>query len=72
MKKSLFLLFICIYTINGFGQNISKASKGYENLVTLFQEWRIFENPPKLNGAPDYTSETFEKRHPEFENYKTD
>lgn len=42
------------------------TSTKYEDLVSLFHEWRGFENPPLLNGAPDYTAETFEKRWPEF------
>ena len=41
-------------------------SNSYDDLVTLFKEWRTFENPPKLNGAPDYTKATFEKRWPQF------
>lgn len=42
------------------------TSKDYQNLVALFKEWRAFEKPPLRDGAPDYTAETFEKRHPEF------
>jgi len=38
----------------------------YENLTTLFQKWRTFETPPLLEGAPDYTKATFEKRWPAF------
>ena len=38
----------------------------YPDLVALFKEWRTFEKPPLLNGAPDYTSETFENRWSEF------
>ncbi len=38
----------------------------YPSLVDLFKEWRTFENPPKREGAPDYTAATFDKRLPEF------
>ncbi|MDG2419034.1 MAG: hypothetical protein P8M17_08585 [Saprospiraceae bacterium] len=41
-------------------------SSNYEDLVTLFKEWRVFETPPLRNGAPDYTAETFKKRWPGF------
>ena len=41
-------------------------SNSYDDLVALFKEWRTFENPPKLDGAPDYTKATFEKRWPQF------
>jgi len=42
------------------------STRNYEDLVNLFKEWRTFETPPTLNGAPDYTATTFEKRWPEF------
>ena len=38
----------------------------YDDLVSLFKEWRTFEIPPKLDGAPDNTKATFEKRWPIF------
>ena len=43
---------------------VSTAS--YSDLVELFREWRAFEKPPTINGAPDYTAATFDKRWPEF------
>ncbi len=44
-----------------------EATPGYDALVELFHEWREFERPPLLNGAPDYTAERFERARPEFE-----
>ena len=41
--------------------------KEFSDLVSLFHSWREFEKPPLLDGAPDYTKATFEKRWPEFE-----
>ena len=38
----------------------------YKDLVNLFNEWRDFESPPLLDGAPDYTKERFEKYHNNF------
>ena len=38
------------------------AENSHKQLVQLFQEWRAFESPPELNGAPDYTAERFEGR----------
>lgn len=43
------------------------AEEGYASLVALFEDWREFEAPPLLNGAPDYTAERFRKAYPEFE-----
>ena len=39
---------------------------GYQELVQLFTDWREFEDPPLLNGAPDYTPERFAKDHQIF------
>jgi hypothetical protein len=39
----------------------------YALLETLFADWRTFERPPLLDGAPDYTAERFEQRQPAFE-----
>lgn len=47
-------------TIENFSTN------DYQDLVSLFKEWRTFEKPPMLNGAPDYTVETFNNRWPRF------
>ena len=38
----------------------------HAELVQLFEDWRAFESPPLLDGAPDYTAGRFEARQPEF------
>jgi hypothetical protein len=43
------------------------SASDYPSLVVLFEDWRAFERPPLLDGAPDYTRERFEQRQPEFE-----
>lgn len=42
-------------------------SNRYEDLESLFITWRAFEKPPILNGAPDYSAETFENRWSSFQ-----
>ena len=64
MRAIIILLFI-------FGcssqENYNINSKlVYKDLVNLFNEWRDFESPPLLNGAPDYTKERFEKDQNNF------
>ena len=44
----------------------SPAPVGYDALARLFAEWRDFERPPLRDGAPDYTSATFARRHAEL------
>ncbi len=48
------------------------APQNYQDLVNLFAEWREFEQPPLREGAPDYTAETFEQRHSNFEKLQTE
>jgi hypothetical protein len=38
----------------------------HDDLIELFQDWRTFESPPLLDGAPDYTPERFAARQPGF------
>ncbi len=38
----------------------------YKDLVNLFNDWREFESPPLLDGAPDYTRERFKTDHNSF------
>jgi len=47
-------------------EKVSFTTNKYQDLVSLFNEWREFEQPPLLNGAPDYTAETFNQRWSEF------
>ena len=39
----------------------------YEDLLTLFADWREFESPPMLDGAPDYTVEQFAARQSDYD-----
>jgi hypothetical protein len=41
-------------------------AESHDDLVTLFRDWRAFEAPPMLDGAPDYTAERFAVRQPEY------
>ncbi len=43
-----------------------QASEGHDELVELFKDWRAFESPPRVDGAPDYSSASFERRQGDF------
>tara|TARA_B100000579_G_scaffold436835_1_gene464073 strand:- start:1970 stop:3589 length:1620 start_codon:yes stop_codon:yes gene_type:complete len=65
--KKLFLTLILIGCSIIENENTPKnQSLKYDDLVLLFNDWRNFENPPLLDGAPDYTRERFEKEQSEF------
>jgi len=49
----------------------SIPSAGYADLLNLYADWTAFERPPMLDGAPDYTAETFARRHEELKQYQT-
>lgn len=42
------------------------ASRTYADLVALFTQWRTFEQPPRLNGVPDYSPATNARRAEEL------
>ena len=55
------LIFISIV-----GSLLGQNPSNYDRLQTLFVEWREFESPPLLKGAPDYTKKQFKKRQRSF------
>lgn len=60
-----FIMFSCQSTTT---PSIEIATKtDYQDLVQLFKDWRSFETPPMLEGAPDYTKAGFQTRRPQFE-----
>ncbi len=66
-----FWIVIFLYTLLFSIILVAKQNKiipqNYQNLVDLFLEWRSFENPPLLDGAPDYRPSRFEESKQEFE-----
>lgn len=65
MKSSVFLFILFFFGFT-YISNAANYESDYEELIQLFKEWRAFENPPLLEGAPDYRRETFEMRKPKF------
>jgi len=64
--KSYFLVLILGVIPNAVSIAATSESIGYADLLQLFEEWREFESPPLLDGAPDYTVETFAARRGDF------
>ena len=48
----------------------SPEPNSYAALTGLFADWREFESPPLLDGAPDYTAERFAAAHEDFAGYR--
>ncbi|MEO1171258.1 MAG: hypothetical protein AAFX94_04285, partial [Myxococcota bacterium] len=45
-------------------------SNSYNDLVTLFEEWRAFETPPLRDGVPDYTEARMTRAYAELPSYR--
>ena len=65
--KKLLLLLIFISCSTTRDENTPKnKSLNYDDLIQLFTDWRNFENPPLLDGTPDYTKERFDNDQNKF------
>ncbi|MDT8320075.1 MAG: hypothetical protein RQ826_06055, partial [Xanthomonadales bacterium] len=53
-----------------FALPLQAQAGDYNELLALFEDWRAFEKPPLLDGAPDYTAERFAQRYGEFKGYR--
>ena len=68
----ILLIHILLFVPVAWGKNLEpevpgkQSTDNYADLVNLFNDWRAFEIPPLLDGAPDYTAATFEQRMPRF------
>ena len=48
-----------------------QAQPSYQQLTTLFAEWRAFERPPTRDGAPDYTAASMARKHTELRGWQS-
>jgi hypothetical protein len=62
---SRFSLFFAVFAMAAAAH--ADAGSDHADLLVLFEDWREFESPPLLDGAPDYTEERFRLREAEFE-----
>jgi len=62
----LILLILSGLSAVGTQAAMAQANDGYDELLQLFEDWRQFESPPLLDGAPDYTAEQFASRYEGF------
>ena len=60
--KKYCLLFLFLF----LGPSAAQNHSTHQDLVDLFHEWRGFENPPLVDGAPDYTRNRLNKDHGKF------
>ena len=67
--KHRFVFFIVLLALGSTAcqSNVKTTPSQHSDLLKLFSEWRAFERPPLLDGAPDYTAEAFAKRHKDYQ-----
>ena len=68
-SKSLPVFFaVCIALLlaGAVSNAVAQSDPTYDDLLELFADWREFESPPLLNGAPDYTAAQFAARSDDF------
>ena len=73
LKRKLIIgmtsIFLCLTLCNYSAENIGEknegavaASNSYDDLVSLFREFREFQEPRWVDGAPDYTAAAIEEQ----------
>ena len=62
----IILLVLAVLSAVGLQAALAQSNDGYDELLRLFEDWREFESPPLLDGAPDYTAEQFASRYEGF------
>ncbi|MFC1640060.1 DUF885 family protein [Gemmatimonadota bacterium] len=48
------------------GVPAGEAGSSYEDLVSFFEEWRVFQAPNVVDGVPDYSAEAMANQHREL------
>ena len=69
ISRLILLLMFSLIGVSGIAQQ--KQTNDYTSIVALFKDWRAFEKPPLLKGAPDYTAASFNKRWTAFKNLQS-
>ena len=61
---------ILLFSITLMAEEKKTIPNNYKALESLFVEWRSFENPPLLDGAPDYRQSRFNSYQKDSVNFK--
>ena len=64
-----YLLVLGLIALIMAGTTASADANGHAELVALFEEWRAFERPRPLDGAPDYTEASLARQLNELQAY---
>lgn len=71
LRVRMLVLLVCAALAASYSAAEESGAESYDALVQLFEDWREFEDPPLLDGAPDYTAERFAADYDDFEALRT-
>ena len=68
MKLKMCTVFFvsCVAIVVSMNMSKAEAQSNHDDLLVLFSDWREFESPPLLDGAPDYTPTQFVARQDDY------
>ena len=68
MNSRILAVFLaaCVASVMVGTMSNAEAQSNYDDLRVLFSDWRKFESPPLLDGAPDYTPAQFAARQDDY------
>jgi hypothetical protein len=65
---------VCLYILSGCDSGSAKktapVASRYDELVTLFKEWREFQSPEMKDGIPDYSPDAMKKQHDDLKSWQ--
>jgi len=70
VSVTLVILFALLVRCTSPDKSTREKFTTYEQLVTLFHEWREFQKPVAVNGVPDYSVEAMRKQHAELKKWQ--
>jgi hypothetical protein len=72
LKSSCLVAFVALATGCAGGQGPSRAAAGarYDDLVSLFAEWRALQKPRLVGGVPDYTASAMAAQQRDLATYQ--
>jgi hypothetical protein len=73
MKRKRLRLFLCLAAAACLAQSIATAQRTagrYEDLTSLFADWRAFQKPKLVDGVPDYTASAMTAQQRELRAYQ--
>lgn len=67
---SLFITAALLASCGAPSDQPATRTNNYNDLVTLFKEWREFQHPRLIDGVPDYSLEAMKKQHAELKKWQ--